>query len=75
MISIFNATIKTFRKQWLFYDLLSEADGVVGMYDGCLFSLHRPQMVDGPRDKMVCCFPVVWTPGNGHQRVAFGSME
>lgn len=46
-ISIFNASINNFRKQWLFYDLLSEADGVVGMYDGCLFSLHRPQMVDG----------------------------
>lgn len=56
-ISIFNATVKTFRKQWLVYDWLSEAEGVVGMYDGCLFSLHKPQMVDGLRDenaRMVC---------------------
>jgi distribution and morphology protein 31 len=46
-ISIFNASVNNFRKQWLLYDLLSEADSIVGMYDGCLFSLHRPQMVDG----------------------------
>ncbi|OCB88449.1 mitochondrial distribution and morphology protein family 31/32 [Sanghuangporus baumii] len=42
--SIFRADINTFRKQWLFYDFLS-ADSVVGQYDNCLFSLHKPQSI------------------------------
>lgn len=42
--SIFRADIKTFRKQWLFYDFLS-AESVVGQYDNCLFSLHKPQSI------------------------------
>jgi distribution and morphology protein 31 len=45
-LSIFNGSFNTLRKQWLFYDLISETNGVVGMFDGCLFSLHRPQMLD-----------------------------
>jgi mitochondrial distribution and morphology protein 31 len=32
------------RKQWLFYDLM-KAEGVVGQFDNCLFSLHRPQSI------------------------------
>lgn len=40
--SIFRADIQTFRKQWLFYDFLS-AENVVGQFDNCLFSLHKPQ--------------------------------
>lgn len=42
--SIFRADIRTFRKQWLFYDFLS-AENVVGQYDNCLFSLHKPQSI------------------------------
>ncbi|CAL1706664.1 unnamed protein product [Somion occarium] len=42
--SIFRADIRTFRKQWLFYDFLS-AENVVGQFDNCLFSLHRPQSI------------------------------
>jgi mitochondrial distribution and morphology protein 31 len=42
--SIFRADIGTFRKQWMFYDFLS-ADNVVGQFDNCLFSLHKPQSV------------------------------
>ncbi|TFY65238.1 hypothetical protein EVJ58_g2119 [Rhodofomes roseus] len=42
--SIFRADIRTFRKQWLFYDFLA-AENVVGQYDNCLFSLHRPQSI------------------------------
>lgn len=42
--SIFRADMKTFRKQWLFYDFLS-AENVVGQYDNCLFSLHKPQSI------------------------------
>ncbi|KAK7692490.1 hypothetical protein QCA50_004115 [Cerrena zonata] len=42
--SIFRADIQTFRKQWLFYDFLS-AENVVGQFDNCLFSLHRPQSI------------------------------
>ncbi|KZT66346.1 mitochondrial distribution and morphology protein family 31/32 [Daedalea quercina L-15889] len=42
--SIFRADIGTFRKQWLFYDFLA-AENVVGQYDNCLFSLHRPQSI------------------------------
>ncbi|KAI0684192.1 mitochondrial distribution and morphology proteins-domain-containing protein [Cytidiella melzeri] len=42
--SIFRADMKTFRKQWMFYDFLS-ADNVVGQFDNCLFSLHTPQSI------------------------------
>ncbi|KAI0085059.1 mitochondrial distribution and morphology proteins-domain-containing protein [Irpex rosettiformis] len=42
--SIFRADMKTFRKQWMFYDFLS-ADNVVGQFDNCLFSLHKPQSI------------------------------
>ncbi|KAA1474005.1 hypothetical protein DENSPDRAFT_780644 [Dentipellis sp. KUC8613] len=42
--SIFRADVGRFRKQWLFYDFL-KAEGVVGQFDNCLFSLHRPQSI------------------------------
>jgi len=42
--SIFRADIHTFRKQWMFYDFLS-AENIVGQFDNCLFSLHRPQSI------------------------------
>ncbi|TDL26083.1 hypothetical protein BD410DRAFT_784107 [Rickenella mellea] len=42
--SIFSADVKTFRKQWMFYDFLS-AESVVGQFDNCLFSLHKPQSI------------------------------
>ncbi|POY76119.1 hypothetical protein BMF94_0842 [Rhodotorula taiwanensis] len=42
--SIFNADIPRFRKQWLFYDLMS-AESVTGQCDNCLFSLHKPQSI------------------------------
>jgi distribution and morphology protein 31 len=42
--SIFHADIQAFRKRWLFYDLLN-AESMVGQFDGCLFSLHRPQRI------------------------------
>ncbi|GAA6048152.1 hypothetical protein JCM3770_003686 [Rhodotorula araucariae] len=42
--SIFHADIPRFRKQWLFYDLMS-ADTMTGQCDNCLFSLHRPQSI------------------------------
>jgi distribution and morphology protein 31 len=41
-VSIFNASIGPFRKRWMFFDLMS-ADAIVGQYDNCLFSLHKPQ--------------------------------
>jgi distribution and morphology protein 31 len=40
--SIFRADIGTLRKQWLFHDFM-KAEGIVGQFDNCLFSLHRPQ--------------------------------
>ncbi|KAG8967867.1 Mitochondrial distribution and morphology protein 31, mitochondrial precursor [Tulasnella sp. 419] len=43
--SVFRADLKHFRKRWLFYDLLS-ADYMVGQFDNCLFSLHKPQSID-----------------------------
>ncbi|EJD02754.1 mitochondrial distribution and morphology protein family 31/32 [Fomitiporia mediterranea MF3/22] len=43
-VSIFRADIKQFRKRWLFYDFLS-AENVVGQFDNCLFSLHKPQSI------------------------------
>lgn len=42
--SIFRADIRCFRKQWLFYDVLS-AQNIVGQFDNCLFSLHTPQSI------------------------------
>ncbi|PCH36130.1 hypothetical protein WOLCODRAFT_108273 [Wolfiporia cocos MD-104 SS10] len=48
--SIFRADIRTFRKQWLFYDFLC-AENVVGQYDNCLFSLHRPQSIGRTTDQ------------------------
>ncbi|GAA6011385.1 hypothetical protein JCM11491_002765 [Sporobolomyces phaffii] len=42
--SIFNADIRKFRKQWLFYDLMS-AESITGQVDNCLYSLHRPQSI------------------------------
>ncbi|KAJ7594489.1 mitochondrial distribution and morphology protein 31 [Mycena floridula] len=42
--SIFHADINCFRKQWLFYDFLC-AESIVGQFDNCLFSLHKPQSI------------------------------
>ena len=42
--SIFRADMRTFRKQWMFYDFLS-AENIVGQFDNCLFSLHKPQSI------------------------------
>ncbi|KAI0254158.1 mitochondrial distribution and morphology protein family 31/32 [Lactifluus subvellereus] len=42
--SIFRADVGLLRKQWLFYDFL-KSEGVVGQFDNCLFSLHRPQSI------------------------------
>ncbi|TFK17140.1 mitochondrial distribution and morphology protein 31 [Coprinopsis marcescibilis] len=48
--SIFRADIHTFRKRWLFYDFLC-AENVVGQFDNCLFSLHKPQSIGRTTDK------------------------
>ncbi|KAI8877937.1 mitochondrial distribution and morphology protein family 31/32 [Backusella circina FSU 941] len=42
-ISIFQAQLDRFRKQWLFYDLLC-ATTIIGSFDKCLFSVHSPQL-------------------------------
>ncbi|KAH7108300.1 mitochondrial distribution and morphology proteins-domain-containing protein [Auriculariales sp. MPI-PUGE-AT-0066] len=42
--SIFRADMRRFRKQWIFYDFLS-AESVVGQFDNCLFSVHKPQSI------------------------------
>lgn len=42
--SIFRADIRSFRKRWMFYDFLC-AENVVGQFDGCLVSLHKPQSI------------------------------
>jgi len=42
--SIFRGEFKRLRKQWLFYDFLS-AENIVGQFDNCLFSLHKPQSI------------------------------
>jgi hypothetical protein len=41
-VSVFRADLHRLRKQWLLYDLLC-ADNIVGQFDNCLFSLHKPQ--------------------------------
>jgi len=48
--SIFRADIQTFRKRWLFYDFLC-AENVVGQFDNCLFSLHKPQSIGRTNEK------------------------
>ena len=48
--SIFRADIHTFRKRWMFYDFLC-AESVVGQFDNCLFSLHKPQTIGRTNDK------------------------
>ncbi|KAF9527357.1 mitochondrial distribution and morphology protein-domain-containing protein [Crepidotus variabilis] len=48
--SIFRADIRTFRKAWMFYDFLC-AENVVGQFDNCLFSLHRPQSIGRTNEK------------------------
>ncbi|KAI0310658.1 mitochondrial distribution and morphology proteins-domain-containing protein [Amylostereum chailletii] len=48
--SIFRADIGTLRRQWLFYDFL-RAENVVGQFDNCLFSLHRPQSIGRTNEK------------------------
>ncbi|PFH49738.1 hypothetical protein AMATHDRAFT_62485 [Amanita thiersii Skay4041] len=48
--SIFRADIRTFRKRWLFYDFLC-AENVVGQFDNCLFSLHKPQSIGRTTEK------------------------
>ncbi|KAG2015405.1 mitochondrial distribution and morphology protein 31 [Coprinopsis cinerea AmutBmut pab1-1] len=48
--SIFRADIRTFRKRWLFYDFLA-AENVVGQFDNCLFSLHKPQSIGRTTEK------------------------
>lgn len=42
--SIFRADMHSFRKRWMFYDFLC-AENVVGQFDNCLFSLHKPQTI------------------------------
>ncbi|KAI0044223.1 hypothetical protein FA95DRAFT_1562481 [Auriscalpium vulgare] len=42
--SIFRADVGILRKQWIFYDFM-KSEGVVGQFDNCLFSLHRPQSI------------------------------
>jgi len=48
--SIFRADIHLFRKRWLFYDFLC-AENVVGQFDNCLFSLHKPQSIGRSTEK------------------------
>ncbi|KAJ1554040.1 Mitochondrial distribution and morphology protein 31, mitochondrial precursor [Nowakowskiella sp. JEL0078] len=40
--SVFSSELNKFRKQWLLYDLIC-AESIVGMFDNCLFSVHKPQ--------------------------------
>ena len=42
-VSIFQAQLDRFRKQWLFYDFLC-ATTIIGAFDKCLFSVHSPQL-------------------------------
>ncbi|KAH7888932.1 mitochondrial distribution and morphology proteins-domain-containing protein, partial [Phlebopus sp. FC_14] len=48
--SIFRADMRSLRKQWLFYDFL-RAENVVGQFDNCLFSLHKPQSIGRTTDQ------------------------
>lgn len=39
-ISVFSADLPLFRQEWILFDIMS-ADSVVGMFDNCLFSIHK----------------------------------
>jgi distribution and morphology protein 31 len=39
-VNIFNAEVPMFRQEWLLYDIMN-AEHVTGMFDNCLFSIHR----------------------------------
>ncbi|KAJ3220322.1 Mitochondrial distribution and morphology protein 31, mitochondrial precursor, partial [Clydaea vesicula] len=41
-VSIFQASLPQFRRQWMLFDILS-ASNVVGMFENSLFSIHKPQ--------------------------------
>lgn len=43
-VSIFNADMTQFRKQWLLYDVLT-AESITGSFDDCLFSVHKAQNI------------------------------
>ncbi|KAJ1943438.1 Mitochondrial distribution and morphology protein 31, mitochondrial precursor, partial [Kickxella alabastrina] len=53
-VSIYSASLPRFRDRWLLYDALN-ANSIVGMYDGSLFTIHqahqhllaRPQQLSG----------------------------
>jgi hypothetical protein len=44
-VSIYTADLPIFRTQWMLYDIMC-AESIVGMFDGCLFSVHKSQ--EGP---------------------------
>jgi distribution and morphology protein 31 len=44
-LSIINANLPLFRRQWLLYDWVC-ANSIVGAVDDCLFSVHKPQIKD-----------------------------
>ncbi|KAJ3095299.1 Mitochondrial distribution and morphology protein 31, mitochondrial precursor [Phlyctochytrium planicorne] len=44
-VSVFRGELPKFRKQWLLYDIMC-ANSIVGMFDNCLFSVHKPQEND-----------------------------
>jgi distribution and morphology protein 31 len=47
-VSVFSAELSILRRQWLLYDVLS-AETCVGLFENCLFSIHKPQKTDFPR--------------------------
>ena len=44
-LSIINANLPLFRRQWFLYDWIC-ANSIVGSVDDCLFSVHKPQTKD-----------------------------
>ncbi|KAJ2881580.1 Mitochondrial distribution and morphology protein 31, mitochondrial precursor, partial [Coemansia aciculifera] len=47
-ISIYSASLPRFRDRWLLYDILN-ANSLVGMYDGSLFTIHQAHQQLHPR--------------------------
>ncbi|RKP13817.1 mitochondrial distribution and morphology protein family 31/32, partial [Piptocephalis cylindrospora] len=47
-VSVYSMDLPRLRQQWLLYDMLS-AGSIVGMFDGCLFSVHPSQSEDVQR--------------------------
>jgi distribution and morphology protein 31 len=61
-LSIFSADLPLFRQEWILYDVMA-ADSMIGMFDNCLFSIHK--VGDAGQDALSS--RLLPTPTSGHR--------